>query len=259
MQLAYDINLVIHALAGLIALVALAGPLVSKKGGRVHRRIGWVFSAAMAVIALTGLGLALSWMIAPLAVEPLAFSPIPRDASVEQIASRERSVRAFGLFFATIALMAGTAVWQGISAVRLREPRPASDRRWFGICDHLAWILPGVAGLGLLVPGIRYEQPLFLGFAALALFNSITDARFVIRPLDQAGAWLIRHLQAMLGGATVAVTAFTVLTLRRYVAPEAGLQFVFWAIPVFLGVGATVIWTRIYKRRLGYGGAHAAA
>ena len=34
---------------------------------------------------------------------------------------------------------------------------------------------------------------------------------------------------------------------------------VFWLVPVALGTGAVVAWTRVYKRRLGYGRDHAAA
>ena len=38
MQLAYTLNLTIHALAGLAAFVALPVPLIARKGGAVHRR-----------------------------------------------------------------------------------------------------------------------------------------------------------------------------------------------------------------------------
>lgn len=247
MQLAYDINLGVHAVSGLVALAVLAVPLISKKGGRVHRRAGWVFTAAMAGVALTGLGLALSWILVPLAVKPLE-----AGASAEQIASATRSYRAFGLFFATLAVMAGTAVWHGISATRIKRPRPGSWTRPF---DHAAWIANVGLGLALLALGVQLEMGLFALFGGLALFNGVSDGRFVIRPPDQAGAWLIRHLQAMLGGATVAVTAFAVLVLRRYVSAEGSLSVIVWLIPAALGTVGTLVWTRIYKRRLGYGGA----
>src|SRR5262245_22215270 len=47
--------LVLHVIGGSTALLAMAIPLVSGKGGRVHRRSGWVFVAGMAVVSVTAL------------------------------------------------------------------------------------------------------------------------------------------------------------------------------------------------------------
>ncbi|PRQ08531.1 hypothetical protein [Enhygromyxa salina] len=246
MKLVYDINLFIHAAAGLLSLVVLAIPLVAKKGGQLHRRAGWVFTIAMAVVALTGLGLALAWALVPLQVKPL-----DADASAERIAAATRSLRAFGLFFATIGLMSGAAVWHGISAIRINKAQTA--RATFVIIDHLAWALLGLFGLALLLLGLRVSMPLFSLFGALALFNAVSDARFLLRPPNRKSAWLIRHLQAMLGGATVAITAFAVLVLRRYLDPSGGFQLAFWLVPVAFGTFGTIAWTRIWQRRLGYG------
>lgn len=244
MNLAYEINLFIHAAAGLLALVVLAVPLVAKKGGPLHRRAGWLFTAAMAVVTITGLALALAWF-----VDPLRFKPLPDDATLEQIAQAERFFRAYALFFATVALMSGSAVWQGIAAVRLEA---ASLRPWPAALDHIAWLAPALAGLALLLVGLRLELPLFMAFGGLAVFNGVSEVRTLLRPLDRKGAWLIRHLQAMLGGATVALTAFAVLVLRRYLDPDGGFQLMFWLVPVAVGIFGTVVWTRIYERRLGY-------
>lgn len=252
MKLAYDINLFIHAIAGLLSLVVLGIPLLAKKGGRLHRRAGWVFSVAMAVVAITGLGLALAWATVPLQIKPLSAGATP-----EKIAAATRSLRAYGLFFATIGLMSGTAVWHGISAVRIRKVEAA--RVYFVAFDHVMWVVLGLAGLALLVLGVRSSLPLFWVFGGLALFSALSDARFLLRPPDHAGAWLIRHLQAMLGGATVAITAFTVLVLRRYLDPSGGFQLVFWLVPAAIGTFGTIAWTRVYERRLARGRADAKA
>src|SRR5688572_1697215 len=47
--------LVLHVIGGSTALLAMGIPLASRKGGRTHRRAGWVFVAGMAVVSSTSL------------------------------------------------------------------------------------------------------------------------------------------------------------------------------------------------------------
>ena len=54
MTIAFKLALWIHVLAGAVALSVFWLPLVAKKGGAIHRRVGWVYVAAAATIALTG-------------------------------------------------------------------------------------------------------------------------------------------------------------------------------------------------------------
>lgn len=43
----------IHILAGATALLIFWLPLVAKKGGPLHRRVGWVYSVCMDVVEVT--------------------------------------------------------------------------------------------------------------------------------------------------------------------------------------------------------------
>ena len=241
MQLAYTINLVLHALAGLAALVALPVPLIARKGGSVHRKAGWVFVAAMVAVAVTGMGIALSWATVPLQVKPPSGTPSP-----EAVERMVRTYRAFALFFAAVAVMSAAAVWHGISALRLKGAQPGS---WARPADHLAYGATVVVGVPLLWQGLSMQQPLFIAFGALALFGGLGDARFVLRSAHEPRAWLIRHLQSMLGGATAALTAFSAFTLRRYFGAEQGFAIAAWIVPVVLGMGASILWTRRYQAR----------
>src|SRR5271156_5531199 len=53
MMIAFKLALWIHVLAGTVALSVFWLPLVTKKGGLAHRRVGWVYVVAAATIALT--------------------------------------------------------------------------------------------------------------------------------------------------------------------------------------------------------------
>lgn len=245
MQLAYQVNLFIHAVAGLVALAVLPVPLIAKKGRKTHRVVGWVFTVAMAIVALTGLGLALAWLI-----DPLQFKPAPAHASTEQLAAVVRSYRAFGLFFVAIAMLAGSAVWYGITSVPLARARRVRGR-WSMVLDHGFYSASLATGATLLIVGLSAVQPLFIAFGLLAIISAIEDARCVRRPPTEPKAWLIRHLQAMLGGATAAITAFSALTLRRYMPESSGFEIGYWLIPVALGTTATIVWTRKVRATMG--------
>lgn len=242
MQLAYTINLVIHALAGLAAFSALPVPLIARKGGAAHRKAGWVFVVAMIIVSITGMAIAASWAIAPLSVMPPSGTPSPED-----IARMERWYRSFSLFFATVAVISAAAVRHGLSALRLRREDPGS---WARPADHLAYAATVACGAPLLWLGLRSQSALFIAFGALALVGGLADGHFVLWGCHKPKAWLIRHLQSMLGGATAAITAFSALTLRRYLGGGAGFALAAWLVPVVLGTGASIIWTRVYERKL---------
>src|SRR5580658_10234168 len=53
MQLFFHVALWVHVLAGAVALSVFWLPLVTKKGGVAHRRVGWVYVVAAGTIALT--------------------------------------------------------------------------------------------------------------------------------------------------------------------------------------------------------------
>ena len=52
-----------HALAGGLALALLLAPLLSKKGGKLHTKTGWVYIAAMVFVGLS------SFVITPFSSE----------------------------------------------------------------------------------------------------------------------------------------------------------------------------------------------
>ena len=49
--------LYVHIAGGSAALLSMFIPLISRKGGRTHRRSGWVFVAGMTIVSLTALAL----------------------------------------------------------------------------------------------------------------------------------------------------------------------------------------------------------
>ncbi len=241
MRALYDPLVVVHAIAGALSLLALPLPLVTRKGSRLHRRAGEFFVRAMAVVAISGLLISAIWLCAPLVVMKL-----PAEISEARLAIAERSTRAYGLFFATVGAMTGTAVWQGKAALRRRPATRIESRS-----DRLLPAATVMLGAALLLTGVLMRDMLFVGFGALAAWGGRGDLQRARQGFRTPRERILGHLQAMLGGATAAVTAFCVLVLRRQLPHLADYDLWFWFVPVTLGVGGSVLWSRVWRRRLG--------
>jgi uncharacterized membrane protein len=88
--------LFIHVLAGATALFVFSVPLVTAKGGKVHRRVGWVFVSAMAVAAVTAWGV----------------------CGIRIAETTEEAQRAAAAFLAYVGLLAVNTSWTGLRPAR---------------------------------------------------------------------------------------------------------------------------------------------
>ncbi len=227
----YGINLSLHIVAGAVSLLTVAIPLLVKKGGRLHRRAGWTFTIAMAVVAVTGLILAGFWFAMPLQVKPM-----PPEATVEALARRARGLRLTAPFFVLLSCMTGYAMWMGIATAR------RIDARWprgLFVTAILA------CALGVFAIGVGYGQWVFVIFGAVGSVASARDLWRLTDPAPTGQERVITHLRAMLGGATAAFTAFTVQTAGR-LTDDPWLTVVVWTAPMILGATTT----RLFVRRL---------
>ncbi|MEM6992731.1 MAG: hypothetical protein AAF721_19610 [Myxococcota bacterium] len=213
-----------------MGLAALAVPLAARKGGRLHRRAGWLFSGALALSLVTALMIAAAWIAIPLVVKP--------DA-----ARYVEALRQFGAFFGLLGLAGSHALVSGIGAIGRRSAAAPWLR---GLERKLTWMLliasPVVAWLGLTGGSV-----LLAAFGILFTVDTVSGLR---RPRPPIGRTVIvAHVDSMLGAATVATTAFTVQIVSRI---DAAQQFslMVWMVPVALGFGATAWW----KRRLARAG-----
>lgn len=244
MQSWYEANVLLHATAGGVGLVTMLVPLLARKGGRWHRRMGWVFTLAMAIVAITGVAIAAAWLL-----DPLGAKPPGRVLDLAAQARYAATLREAGVFFGFIAVLVGSAAWNGVVATRQRRGTIA----WGNPIDlAFAWGVTGLAAV-LLVVGVAEGQPLFMAFGGFGLVGGVADLRFFRSRRDQPGEWLRRHLQAMLGGATAATTAFTVQVVGRMLDDRGFGEWmlVAWLLPVVVGTGLSVWWSRRVRPGLG--------
>ena len=211
--------LVVHIAAGSIALASMVIPLITVKGGRTHRRAGWVFVASMAVVSVTALVLSSARLL---------FDPRPQ-------------AREFGYFLLVVALLTGSAVSAGVRVLRFRNRRAAARLHWWdtGLPAALAVASAGLGAYALMEGGV-----LFLAFSALGLLNAAGSLRYWLRPPSSPMHWWFEHMNGMLTGCIAATTAFMVVGGGRL-----GIwPLVAWLAPVAIGTPAIALWTAYYQR-----------
>lgn len=75
----FSLAKILHILAGFTALLIFWIPLVTKKGGSIHRRIGWVYIGAMTVVSISAMFMGI-WRIyffgAPRLLQLSSVSPL---------------------------------------------------------------------------------------------------------------------------------------------------------------------------------------
>jgi hypothetical protein len=210
--------LAIHIAAGSVALASMLIPAVTHKGGTVHRRAGWVFVIAMAIVSITALVLS----GARLFLDP---RPAARDA---------------GFFLMAVSLLTANSVSTGVRVLRYKTRTTAHLHWWdVGLPSILTLFSAVLAAFGL-----WRGQVLFVVFAGLGLANGIGALRYWLRPPAARMHWWFEHLSSMLGGCIAAVTAFLVNNTGNFgLWPLAA-----WLAPAVIGTPAIALWTAYYKR-----------
>ena len=211
--------LAIHIGAGSIALASMLVPMIAAKGGRTHRRAGWVFVASMSIVSVTALLLSAGRVL---------FDPRP-DA------------KAFGFFLLVVALLTGAAVSAGVRVLRFKN-RTAARLHWW---DTGLPVVLGAASLALGIYGLTRQQIVFVAFGVLGLLNAAGSLRYWLRAPASPMHWWFEHMNGMLTGCIAATTAFLVIGGARM-----GIwPLVAWLAPAAIGAPGIALWSYYYRRR----------
>jgi hypothetical protein len=213
--------LVLHVIGGSAALLAMGIPLVSRKGGRLHRRAGWVFVAGMAVVSLTAL---------LLSGHRFLFDTNP-------------SARRVGLFLFYVGVLTAATVSAGVRAPGAKHRTGPHLHVWdVGIAALLTLGAAGMAAYGI-ISGV----PLFFYYAITGAIVGGGQLRYWLRPPNGGMHWWFEHMRSMLGASIAAVTAFLVINAGNIGLPRQSL--IVWLAPTVVGVPLMIVWVRHYRRK----------
>ena len=232
----------LHIVAGLIGLGAFWTPALARKGGVTHVRVGRVFFWTTCVVAGTG-----AIMAALLLLNPLAIRVPSRPLSAQRAAAMATEIRLTSLFLFYLVLITFTPVYHGVRVLATRRS-PEQLRTPFHTFVHLAAI---AASCAMVVLGIAFRQPVFAFMSPIGFLIGFGDLAFARRPYPTPMAWWYEHLGSMLGGGIAFHTAFLVLGAGRLFGLRLdGMTAVIpWIMPTLIGLPASAIWTRYYKRK----------
>jgi hypothetical protein len=227
MALILRIVLGIHIIAGAAALLVFWIPLVTRKGGRTHRRAGWAYVTAAAIVAVTGIAGAGRLIV----YEPHAWRG--------------------GIFLVYVGLFAAESALLGARALR---PQTRADSVPSAV-DLVPPILLVAGGVALVAFGVFQARLLFVLFAALGVGQGAMHLRSWLTQRKNRDGRLLAHMTAMGTSCITTLTAFVVVNAPRFGMRRFDPRL--WAVPiVVLSLGLAMV-RRHYAKRFAQGGAPA--
>jgi hypothetical protein len=236
MPILYRVLLALHVAGGALGMLAFWVPVFARKGAWLHRRAGWAFAGAVAVVAASAVILSV-WTLA----DPLGTRP--PEAGVDLEAWR-RGRLLTGALLGYLGLLTFTLGWIGLHSV---EFRTAHERLRGPLTLGLVGAL-SVASLAVLVTGLRMHAALLAAMSVIGLVTGPRTLRYVLARNPGRSAWLAQHLGAMLGAGIAFHTAFLVFGLRQ-VLPALRPGPLLWIAPTLVGSIGIVYATRQFVPR----------
>jgi uncharacterized membrane protein len=219
MALAETLTLDAHVLAGFLALCSGLGAILTRKGGRRHRRFGRVYVGSMAFVSGSALLL-------------FTFAPTPRRQ-----------------FLALIAVFSFYFVFSGYRVLSRKRPGDgpaAMDRAAAGLLcvTGLALLAMGALELG---GGSSFGTVLVV-FGGISAVFGVRDRRQFRTGESEPRAWFYEHLTRMGAGYIATVTAFS--TVNFLFLPTV----LRWLWPTLVGTPAIFLAIRRYEEQFGVAG-----
>jgi uncharacterized membrane protein len=225
MELIDQVLLKSHVLAGALALLTGILCMVTRKGGKNHRRIGKVYFWSMA------------WVFVSVVLLAIFFR--------------------FYFFFFVIAVLSFYAAFSGYRVLFRKRVEAATA------VDHLTAYITLAAGIALvavsvlammnLMPtaaitaGASVDTILGLLFGGMTAASAVNELRLMRTPQADRRWWWYHHMDRMLSSYVAAMTAFMVQMGVRLAPPE--IAWIFWVAPSAIGVPLIAYWKMWYRRQ----------
>ncbi|MET3698621.1 predicted membrane protein DUF2306 [Bacillus oleivorans] len=226
MQSLFSLFLNLHIIGGFTALLVFWVPIVTKKGGKVHRTAGWVYVAGMGTVSITALYMGIYRIIT----------------------SDELGIVSFSWFLIFISILSGATAFYGIRVLKYKK-RTAMHRNLLDLSFPLLLILSGIA-IGIY--GWMIQSPLITWFPLVGIFLGSTQLIYWLRKPVKKMHWWFEHLAGMLGCCIATITAFMVFGAPRLLNIETVNVFLWFLPTIFLTpviIGYSVYYAKKFKVR----------
>lgn len=212
-----------HIIGGFLALFTFWIPIVTKKGGKIHRQSGWVYVAAMTIVSFSALYMGIYRIVDP-------------NSSPEQFS--------FSLFLIFISILSGSTAYYGIRVLSNKK-REAMHKN---IADLSFSLLLLVSSIIISIYGFSIGFPLLSWFPLLGIFLSATQLRYWLNKPKNKMHWWFEHLSGMLGCSIATITAFTVFGAPRLLNIDS-VNILLWFLPTILLTPVIIGFSIYYQRK----------
>ena len=211
MQELYSLIIKLHIPAGFISLVLFWIPVITKKGGKTHRKVGIWYYRTMWVVVVT--------------------------AALLSILNILLGNYITASFLGYLTILSGYPLWYSYEI--LNQKKGWTDR-YFYIRKVFTWLL-FIASLGMLSAAIyfKFQGPgILMAFFGLLGASAIKDALMTKETAMDKEGWLKMHIAGTIISGIAAYTAFFAFGGRTLFADllPGVLQVLPWILPTILGI-----------------------
>lgn len=215
---------ILHIIAGFLALITFWIPIVTRKGGRAHTRIGWIYTISMGIVSFSAFYMGFYRIF---------FDP----TSTEEVI-------AFSWFLIFIAILSAATAWYGIRVLRYKT----KEKQHNNLLDLSIPILLLTGGVAMSIYGHSISFPLLAWFPLLGIFLGGSHLWYWLTTPKLKQQWWIEHLVGMLSCSIATVTAFTVFGAPQLINIES-VHPLLWFIPTILMVPLIIAFSVFYIRK----------
>jgi uncharacterized membrane protein len=213
---------ILHIIGGFTALFTFWIPVVTKKGGGLHRLSGWVYVGGMTIVALSAFYMGMYRLLDP--------------ASSSETFS-------FSLFLIFISILSSSTAYYGIRVLRFKGRKDVHKN----VLDLGFPLLLLTSAIGISVYGFMHEFVLLSWFPLLGVFLSTPQLTYWLQKPKKKMHWWFEHFGGMLGCSIATITAFTVFGAPRLLNIEA-VSIVLWFLPTII-LTPVIIGLAIYYKK----------
>lgn len=209
-----------HALAGALALITLTIPMISKKGGKLHTKAGWIYTGAMIFVGLSAFIITI-WRV--------FFDP-----------TKTLDSENFSIFLFYIAIFTLAAISFGLTSLKQKQ-RKSPSRSLIHIGPPIMTV---VLGLMVQLIGLKTQNMLLMAFPLLGHFTAKDQIQYWINEPKEKMHWLYAHMNGMMVASIATITAFLVTAVPRIWPSPMAQSPILWIVP---GVVLGSIFNRVAK------------
>lgn len=219
---------ILHIFAGFAALLIFWIPIVTKKGGKTHKFVGWIFVWAMGIVSVSALYMGVYRVF------------FDKTADLEVVA--------FSWFLIFISILSGATAWYGIRVLRVKN-RTKAHRQFLDL--FASGLLLG-SGAAISLYGFTIDSPLISYFPLLGIFLGSMQLSYWLRKPTKRMHWYFEHFGGMIPCCISTVTAFTVFGAPRLL--NVGVtNMLLWILPTIILVPVLIGFQIYYGKKFSTG------